>query len=189
MAQGQRGSIERPQSSRTEKLISPVLMQTETGHLTRKGKLTAFALIVAGLLTFFVPMIKFDPPMLGRRYWSVWEMVRRSDNQVVTEILLPSSLLVASAIPFEWIYVTYAVFIVAMGALLLFPFSQRADWNRDCGSRLPFVVVWWAVRTSQADDDTCVPINLGRRPYGTLGDFRHCVWCWRFRHGQMQEPE
>jgi hypothetical protein len=45
---------------------------SDTGELSRKGKRNAPVFIALGLLTLFLPVISFDPPVQDRQPWSVW---------------------------------------------------------------------------------------------------------------------
>lgn len=104
--------------------VDRLIMRTDTGELTRRGKMSNFALIAVGLITFFVPTIRFDPPIEGRQYWSVLDMVRRPDSTTDTEMPFPSAWVMVTTIPFGWAYVVYVVLLAGMGAVLLFPFRK-----------------------------------------------------------------
>ncbi len=96
--------------------------QLETGELSRKGKRNALVFIALGLLTFFLPVINFDPPMLDRQHWSVLDVARQlphptSDTPATT---FPTALSIA----FEWVYAFYGTLLAGLGVVLLFPYRK-----------------------------------------------------------------
>src|SRR6201997_595595 len=99
-----------------------LLAQPDTGELSRKGKRKALVLIALGLLTFFLPVINFDPPLQDRQHWSVLDIARRlpapaTDTPATT---FPTPLTIA----FEWVYAFYGTLLAGLGVVLLFPYRK-----------------------------------------------------------------
>jgi hypothetical protein len=93
----------------------------DTGRLSSRGKGIALTFIAIGLLTFVLPIIKFDPPMHGQQYWSVLDITLRLQAALRPETPLAILLFV----PFGLVYVTLSV---AMVAVLLLPFRKALLW-------------------------------------------------------------
>src|SRR5713226_156033 len=100
---------------------NPATRQSDTGRLSRRGKGIALTLIALGLLTFFLPIIKFDPPAHGQQYWSVSDITLRLRATLHPE----SPLALVLFIPFGSVYLT---FLVAMGTIFLIPFRKVLRW-------------------------------------------------------------
>jgi hypothetical protein len=102
----------------------------DTGRFSPRGKRTAIFFIALGLLTFFLPVIEFDPPERGRQYWSVLEVAERPPAEPkkgsATAGVFDVKGLFASAalIPFEFVYVFYTILLAALAAVLLLPFRK-----------------------------------------------------------------
>jgi len=75
--------------------------------LGRRRRSLAFLAIVAGLLTFFLPLVTTHPAVMGRSHWSPWNISR----QIYEGNLPPSIPLMAT--------VSYLLLMVAFGALCL----------------------------------------------------------------------
>ena len=134
-----------------------------TGRLSGRGKGIALALIALGLLTFFVPIIKFDPPAYGQMYWSVWDIALRLQTMLHPEN--PLELLLF--LPFGLIYVTL---VVAIAIVLLVPFRSVLRWTSLAGLFLlyPFRGIFGGIRLAALFE------SAGRRGdfmklWGTLG--------------------
>lgn len=111
-----------PASIPQEKTSHFLLAQPDTGELSRKGKRNALVFIALGLLTFFVPVINFDPPLQGQPHWSVLDVARRlpapaPDTPATT---FPTTLTIA----FEWVYAFYGTLLAGLGVVLLFPYCK-----------------------------------------------------------------
>src|SRR5579863_1306639 len=105
-----------------EKSSHFILAQPDTGELSRKGKKNALVVIALGLLTFFLPVINFDPPLQGQQRWSVFEVARRipapaTDTFATT---FPTTL----TISFESVYAFYGTLLAGVGVVLLFPYRK-----------------------------------------------------------------
>ena len=99
-----------------------LLAQPDTGALSSKGKQKALVFIILGLLTFFLPVINFDPPLQDQQRWSVFDVARRipaptTDTPAKT---FPTTL----KIEFEWIYAFYGTQFAGLGVVLLFPYRK-----------------------------------------------------------------
>ena len=70
---------------------NPVGSPVDTGRLSRRGKAMAITFIAFGLGTFFLPIIKLDPPVHGQLYWSVLDIALQlqATLQLETPIALP----------------------------------------------------------------------------------------------------
>jgi hypothetical protein len=95
--------------------------QQDTGRLSSKGKGIAVMFIAIGLLTFILPIIKFDPPLHGQQYWSVMDITL----QLQAALHLETPLAILLFVPFGLVYVTL---LVAMLAVLLLPFRKVLLW-------------------------------------------------------------
>jgi hypothetical protein len=105
---------------------NPATEQADTGRLSRRGKGIALTFIVIGLLTFLLPIIKFDPPVHGQPYWSDLDITLRLQATVHPETPLALLLFV----PFGLVYLTL---FVAMGEVLLAPFRKALRWISSAG--------------------------------------------------------
>ena len=99
-----------------------LLAQPDIGVLSRKGKRNALVVIALGLLTLFLPVINFDPPLQGQQRWSVFDVARRipapaTDTLATT---FPTKLTIA----FESVYAFYATLLAGAGVVLLFPYRK-----------------------------------------------------------------
>lgn len=99
-----------------------LLAQPDTGELSRKGKQKALVFIALGLLTFFLPVINFDPPLQDQQRWSAFDIARRlpapaTDTPATT---FPTTL----KIGFEWVYAFYGTLLAGLGVVLLFPYRK-----------------------------------------------------------------
>jgi hypothetical protein len=124
-----------------ENSSNSVTRQTDTGCLSRRGKGIALTLLALGLLTFFLPIIKFNPPAHGRQYWSVLDITLR-----LQATLHPTTpLVLVLFIPFGLVYLTL---LVAMGTVLLVPFRKALRWINLAGLFLlyPFRGFFGAIR-------------------------------------------
>ena len=100
-----------------------LLAQPDTGELSRKAKQKALVFIALGLLTVFLPIINFDPPLQGQQRWSVFEVARRIPAAPSTDTLaktFPTTLTIA----FEQIYAFYGTLLAGLGVVLLFPYRK-----------------------------------------------------------------
>lgn len=73
----------------------------------------AFLAIVSGLMTFFVPLVTTDPPVLGRGHWSPWDIfsaITIGELPIKRDDLLSSLPIMATAI-----YVLLIIALVALG--------------------------------------------------------------------------
>jgi hypothetical protein len=114
--------------SRSGSSLSQV--QVDTGKLSRRGTRNALIFIALGLLSFAFPLIEFDPPMQGQKYWSVLDVSRRpqietgKNNSMGGSFDFGATFASMMVLPFEWVYVFYGTLIVAAGAVLVFPFRK-----------------------------------------------------------------
>jgi hypothetical protein len=100
-----------------------LLAKPDVGELSRKGKQKALILIAVGLLTVFLPVINFDPPLQGQQRWSVFDVARRIPAPASTDMLaktFPTILTIA----FEQIYAFYGTLLAGLGVVLLFPYRK-----------------------------------------------------------------
>jgi hypothetical protein len=105
-----------------EKSSHFLLAQPDTGELSRKGKRNALVFLALGLLTFFLPVINFDPPLHDQQHWSVLQVVWHipapaTDTPATT---FPATLTIA----FEWVYAFYGTLVAGVGVVLLFPYRK-----------------------------------------------------------------
>lgn len=114
--------------SRSGSTLSQV--QVDTGKLSRRAMRNALIFIALGLLSFALPIIEFDPPMQGQKYWSVLDVSQRplietgKNNSREGLFDFGATLAAMMVIPFEWVYVFYATLVVAAAAVLVFPFRK-----------------------------------------------------------------
>lgn len=99
-----------------------LLAQPDTGVLSRKGKQKALVLIAVGLLTVFLPVINFDPPLQGQQRWSVSDVARHipapaTDTLATT---FPTKMTIA----FESVYAFYGTLVAGVAVVLLFPYRK-----------------------------------------------------------------
>jgi hypothetical protein len=121
---------------------NPAIKQVDTGRLSRRGKGLALTFIAIGLLTFVLPIIKFDPPAHGHEYGSVLDITLRLQATLHPETPLALLLFV----PFGLVYSTL---LVAIGAVLLIPFRKALLWISLAGLFLllsPFRGLFGAIR-------------------------------------------
>lgn len=99
-----------------------LLAQPDTGELTRKGKRKAFVFIALGLLTVFLPVINFDPPVQDQQRWSAFDVARRIPAPATDTLAktFPTSL----TISFEWIYAFYGTLLAGLCVVLFFPYRK-----------------------------------------------------------------
>ena len=99
-----------------------LLAQPDTGVMSRKGKQKALVCLALGLLTFFLPVINFDPPLQDQQRWSVFDIARRipAPTAETPAKSFPTNLPIA----FEWIYAFYGTLLAGLGAVLLFPYRK-----------------------------------------------------------------
>ena len=116
-------------------------MQIDTGRLTRRGKKLALVFVGLGLATFFVPLIKFDPPAQGREYWSIFETFL----QLQTKLHPETPPLLILFLPFGLVYVS---FLISAASIVVFPFRKVLRWTSGVGLFLlnPFRGLLGAVR-------------------------------------------
>jgi hypothetical protein len=105
-----------------EKSTHFLLAQPDTGELSRKGKKNALIVIALGLLTFFLPVINFDPPLQNQSHWSAFQVAKHipapgTDTLATT---FPTTLTIA----FKWVYAFYGTLVVGVGVVLLFPYRK-----------------------------------------------------------------
>jgi hypothetical protein len=100
---------------------NPVTVQTDTGRLSTRGKGVALAFIASGLLTFVLPIIKFDSPVHGQQYWSVLDLTL----QLQARLHLDTPIAVLPFVPFALVYLTL---LVAMGMVLIIPLRKPLRW-------------------------------------------------------------
>lgn len=114
--------------SRSGSTLSQV--QVDTGRLSRRATRNALIFIALGLLSFALPMIEFDPPMQGQKYWSVLEVSQRpqiekgKNNSTGGLFDFGATLAAMAVIPFEFVYAFYATLVVAAAATLVLPFRK-----------------------------------------------------------------
>ena len=120
---------------------NPATRQAYTGRLSSRGKGIALTFIAIGLLTFVLPIIKFDPPGHGQQYWSVLDITLQMQATLHPE----TSLVLLLFVPFGLVYLTL---LVAMGAVLLIPFRKALLWISLVGLFLlyPFRGLFGAIR-------------------------------------------
>ena len=99
-----------------------LLAKPDSGQLSRKGKQKALILIAVGLLTIFLPVINFDPPLQGQQRWSVFDVARQipapaTDTPAKS---FPTTLTIA----FESVYAFYSTLLAGVGVVLLFPYRK-----------------------------------------------------------------
>lgn len=99
-----------------------LLAQPDTGVLSNKGKRKALVFIALGLLTVFLPVINFDPPVRGQQRWSVFAIARRipAPADETPAESFPTNLTIA----FECIYAFYGTLLAGLGVVLLFPYRK-----------------------------------------------------------------
>lgn len=99
-----------------------LLAQPDTGVMSRKGKQKVLVFLALGLLTVFLPVINFDPPLQGQQRWSVFDIARRIPAPAGEPLSksFPTNLTIA----FECIYAFYGTLLAALGAVLLFPYRK-----------------------------------------------------------------
>jgi len=121
---------------------NPATRQADTGRLSRRGKGIALTFIAIGLLTFVLPIIKFNPPAHGQQYWSGLDIALQLQATLHPE----TPLVLLLFVPFGLVYLTL---FVAMGAVLLFPFRKAIRWISLAGLFLlvyPFRGLFGAMR-------------------------------------------
>src|SRR5579862_4110496 len=126
MSPEERGQVQNPPSLPAS--IPPgetgyfLLAQPDTGELSRKGKQKALVLIAVGLLTVFLPVINFDPPLQDQQHWSVLQIARHipapATDTPATKF--PTTLTIA----FESVYAFYGTLAAGVGVVLLFPYRK-----------------------------------------------------------------
>jgi hypothetical protein len=139
--------------------------QADTGRLSRRGKGIALAFIVIGLLTFVLPIIKFDPPVHGQRYWSDLDITLQSQATLHPETPLALLLFV----PFGLVYLTL---FVAMGASLARSVPEGAPMDQlswDSFSCLPVWRTFWGLEVG----GFVSVVEAWRRSYNPLGPPRN----------------
>ena len=99
-----------------------LLAQPDTGELSRKGKRKALVFIALGLLTVFLPVISFNPPLQDRQHWSVFDVARRLPPPPGNN--LPTAFPTKLSIAFEWVYAYYGTLLAGAGVVLLFPYRK-----------------------------------------------------------------
>ena len=105
-------------------------VQVDRGTLSRRSKRSALIFIVLGLLSIVLPVIEFDPPVHGQKFWSVWEVSQqpqietRKDTPKEGLFDFGATFAAMMVIPFEWVYLFYAALITAAVATLTFPFRK-----------------------------------------------------------------
>lgn len=113
--------------SRSGSSLSQV--QVDTGKLSRRGLRNTLIFIILGLLSFALPVIEFDPPLQGQKYFSVLDLCQRPEAETrknSTGDFLDFQAVFASMmmIPFEWVYAFYGTLVVAAAAALVLPFRK-----------------------------------------------------------------
>jgi hypothetical protein len=113
--------------SRSGSSLSQV--QVDTGRLSRRGLRNTLIFIAFGLLSFVLPIIEFDPPLQGQKYFSVLELCQRPQAEMrksSTGAVFDFQAVFASmmVIPFEWAYAFYGTLVVAAAAALVLPFRK-----------------------------------------------------------------
>lgn len=104
-------------------------VKVDRGLLSAGGKRKAIILIAAGLLTFVLPLIHFDPPLQGQKYWSVLDVSNLPEPGAANEkpsgtIDLRKMFNSAMTLPFVWVYVLYGVLVAAGVSVLIAPFRK-----------------------------------------------------------------
>lgn len=99
-----------------------LLAQPDTGELSRKGKRKALVFIALGLLTVFLPVINFEPPLQDRQHWSAFDVARHIPAPA-TETPA-TTFLTTLTIAFEWIYAFYGTLLAGLCVVLLFPYRK-----------------------------------------------------------------
>ncbi len=135
-------------------------VQVDTGRLSRRGTRNALIFIALGLLSFAFPIIEFDPPMQGQKYWSVLDVSRRppmetgKNNSSGDLFDFGATFASMMVLPFEWVYVFYGTLVVAAAAVLVFPFRKLLMGISLTGIALlavPFRGVLGMLRVLQSD--------------------------------------
>src|SRR2546428_9130536 len=97
----------------------------------RRKRSFAFLIVVGGILTFFLPLVTTDPPVMGRTRWSAWNLacqvqagnlppVRHYSER--NEFLLSIPLMAAAI---------YMLLVVALSAVFLL--LTRSAGEDSCG--------------------------------------------------------
>src|SRR6266567_5536723 len=100
---------------------NPLTRQTDTGRLSRKGKQLVVIFIAIGLVTLFLPIIKYDPPVRGQQYWSLLDQTL----QLQASLHPQTPVVLLFYVPFGLVYLTL---LVALAAALLLPFRKVLLW-------------------------------------------------------------
>jgi hypothetical protein len=83
----------------------------------RRRRALALLAVVAGLLTFFLPLVTTDPAVMGRSRWSPWNI----SWQIYEGNLPPSIPFMATAV--------YLLLVLAFGAICLRFITRRSGEN------------------------------------------------------------
>ncbi len=102
-----------PIGSTTKPAARPI---RSDGRLSRRTRKLAFIFIAFGLLTFFAPVIKVEPPISGKQEWSVLDIAQELQSRLGQEN--PFALLLVPFAP------TYLVLLLSLGAVSFFPFQK-----------------------------------------------------------------
>jgi hypothetical protein len=114
--------------SRSGSSLSQV--QVDTGKLSRRGMRKALILIALGLVSFALPIIEFDPPMQGQKYWSVLDISQQQQaetgksHDTGISFNFPAMFASMMVIPFEWVYAFYGTLILYAVTTLVLPFRK-----------------------------------------------------------------
>ena len=129
--------------SRSGSVLSQV--QVDTGRLSRRATRNALIFIALGLLSFALPIIEFDPPIQGQKYWSVLDVSQRPQSETGENnsrgglFDFGATFAKMMIIPFEFVYAFYATLVVAAAATLLLPFRKLVLGISLTGMALLFV--------------------------------------------------
>jgi len=99
-------------------------------RLSRRGRVSGIVIIVTGLLSFFEPLIKVKPDVMGRSHWSVFELIDQSHERALrtdTDKIDFWTLLFFFGTP-------YALMLFALVSLCFFPLQKLLVWTGVIGA-------------------------------------------------------
>ena len=104
-------------------------VKVDRGLLSAGGKRKAIVLIAAGLLTFVLPLIHFDPPLRAQKYWSVLDVSHLPEPGAANEkssgpFDFRKMFDTTMTLPFVWVYVLYGMLVAAGVSVVIAPFRK-----------------------------------------------------------------